>query len=282
MPGTNLRAQEKGRELPADTLIFDLEDSVAPDAKSDARQTVCAAISQGGYGDRELVVRANGLDTPWGEDDLRAAASSGADAVLLPKVSDPDEILAAVAIVEDAGGNPGIWTMMETARGILAAPEIADAHPRLAVMCMGLEDLAKELRADNSGDRTAMLYVLERAVLAARAAGRSILDAVYRDIPDDAGFVAACAQGRALGFDGKQCIHPRQIGPANAAFAPAPEQVTEAGRIIEAFERANAKGEGVALLDGQLIEALHVAEARRIVAYADAIAARDKVGGKSL
>jgi citrate lyase subunit beta/citryl-CoA lyase len=282
MPGTNLRAQEKGRELPADTLIFDLEDSVAPDAKSDARQTVCAAISQGGYGDRELVVRANGLDTPWGEDDLRAAASSGADAVLLPKVSDPDEILAAVAIVEDAGGNPGIWTMMETARGILAAPEIADAHPRLAVMCMGLEDLAKELRADNSGDRTAMLYVLERAVLAARAAGRSILDAVYRDIPDDAGFVAACAQGRALGFDGKQCIHPRQISPANAAFAPAPEQVTEAGRIIEAFERANAKGEGVALLDGQLIEALHVAEARRIVAYADAIAARDKVGGKSL
>lgn len=274
MPGSNARALEKGRSLPADVLIFDLEDSVAPDSKAAARDQVLVALKAGSYGARELVVRVNGLDTPWGADDMRAAAAAGAHAVLLPKVQAPAEIAAAGGILDGTGQATRLWAMMETARGVLAAPEIAAAHGRLALFAMGLEDFAKELHADNAPPRTAMLYALERTVLVARAFGLGVLDGVYPAFTDDDGFRAACDQGRALGFDGKQLIHPRQVAIANDAFAPSPEAVDAARRVISAFEDARARGEGVAVLDGRMVEALHVAEARALVAYAEAIAAR--------
>ncbi len=273
MPGTNGRAHEKAKTLAADVLIFDLEDSVAPDAKDDARDQVCAAIAAGGFGRREIVIRVNAMDTPWAEADLRAAAATGAHGVVLPKVSGPDDVRAAGDLLDAEGATAGLWAMVETARAVLAAPEIAAAHSRLALFTMGLEDLAKELRAEVDGARTSMLYALERSLLAARAHGLGAIDAVYPAFSDDAGFAAACAQGRGLGFDGKQVIHPRQIAPANAAFAPSAEAVIEAKRMIAVFGQAAAKGEHVAVLDGRMVEALHVAEAQRVVAFAEAVAA---------
>jgi citrate lyase subunit beta/citryl-CoA lyase len=275
MPGSNERALEKGKTLAADVLIFDLEDSVAVDAKAGARDRVCAALAGGGYGARELVVRVNGLDTPWGADDIAAAASAGASAVLLPKVTSAADIIAAGNALEGTGTAARLWAMMETARGILDAPALAGAHGRLDLFAMGLEDFAKELHADNAAPRTAMLYALERVVLVARAFGLGVLDGVYPAFTDDNGFAAACAQGRALGFDGKQLIHPRQVAAANAAFAPSAEDVAEARRLIAAFDAARATGAGVAVLDGKMVEALHVATARTLIAYAEAIAARD-------
>lgn len=275
MPGSNERAIEKGKSLAADVLIFDLEDSVAPDAKTEARARITVALAAGGYGERELVVRVNGLDTPWGEDDLRAAAAAGASAVLLPKVTGVEEVRTAGQLLENTGKATKLWAMMETARGVLAAPEIAEAHPSLGLFAMGLEDLAKELRADNAPPRTAMLYALERTVLAARACGLGVLDGVYPVFTDEDGFSEACAQSRMLGFDGRQLIHPRQIPIANAAFAPSQDAVAEARRMIEAFDEARARGYGVAVLDGRMVEALHVAEARALVAYAETVAARD-------
>jgi citrate lyase subunit beta/citryl-CoA lyase len=275
MPGGNERALEKGKALPADVLIFDLEDSVAADAKIAARERVCAALVAGGYGARELVVRVNGLDTPWGADDIAAAAAAGADAVLLPKVTRAEDIAAAGAALDASGTPAHLWAMMETARGILDAPAIADAHPRLVLFAMGLEDFAKELHADNAAPRTAMLYALERVVLVARAFGLGVLDGVYPAFTDDDGLAAACAQGRALGFDGKQLIHPRQIDAANAAFAPSAENVAQARELIAAFEAARAAGAGVAVHNGKMVEALHVSAARNLIAFAEAIAARD-------
>jgi citrate lyase subunit beta/citryl-CoA lyase len=274
VPGTNDRAIDKARGLGCDVVIFDLEDSVAPDAKQDARDRVVAALAEGDYGGRELVIRLNGLDTPWGADDLAAAAATTADALLLPKVTGPDIIVRAGKMIEDAGGGQRLWAMMETARGILAAPEIAQADPRLAVLAMGLEDFAKELHADNAAPRTAMLYALERCVLVGRAFGLGLLDGVYPAFGDDDGFKAACAQGAMLGFDGKQLIHPRQIEAANAAFAPSPKAVEQARRLIAAFEAARARGDGIAQLDGTMIEALHVARARDLVAFAEAMEAK--------
>ena len=273
MPGTNARAHEKAKTLAADVLIFDLEDSVAPDAKEAARAQVGAAIAAGGFGRREIVVRVNAMDTPWAEADLRAAAASGVHGVLLSKVSGPDDVRAAGDLLEAEGAGARLWAMVETARAVLAAPEIAAAHARLTLFTMGLEDLAKELRAEVDGARTAMLYALERSLLAARANGLGAIDAVYPAFADDAGFAAVCAQGRGLGFDGKQVIHPRQIAPANAAFAPSGAAVIEAKRMIAAFGEAAGRGEHVAVVDGRMVEALHVAEARRIVDFADAIAA---------
>ena len=273
MPGTNARAHDKAKTLAADVLIFDLEDSVAPDAKEAARAQVCAAIAAGGFGRREIVVRVNAMDTPWAATDLRAAAASGAHGVVLPKVSGPDDVRVAGDLLEAEGAGARLWAMVETARAVLAAPEIAAAHARLSLFTMGLEDLAKELRAEVDGARTAMLYALERSLLAARANGLGVIDAVYPAFADDAGFAAACAQGRGLGFDGKQVIHPRQIVPANAAFTPSAAAVSEAKGMIAAFAEAAEKGEHVAVLDGRMVEALHVAEARRIVEFADSIAA---------
>jgi citrate lyase subunit beta/citryl-CoA lyase len=272
MPGSNTRAHEKARELAADVVIFDLEDSVAPEAKPDARDQVGAAIAAGGFGRREIAIRVNAMDTPWAEDDLRAAAACQAGAVVLPKVSGPDDVRAAADLLDREGAEAALWAMVESAAAVQAVQEIAAAHGRLAMLTMGLEDLAKELKVEMDGARTALLYALERSVLAARAAGLGIIDAVYPAFTDDEGFAAACAQGRMLGFDGKQVIHPRQVGPANAAFSPAQDKVADARRMVEAFEAAAAQGEHVAVLDGRMVEALHVEEARRLLALNEAIA----------
>jgi citrate lyase subunit beta/citryl-CoA lyase len=276
MPGSNGRALEKGRALAADGLILDLEDAVAPSAKEDARRLVVEAVGRGGYGFRELVVRVNGLATPWGAEDLAAAARSGADAVLLPKVEGAAEVRAAVAALEAAGAPPSLdlWCLIETPRGVLAAAEIAAASPRLACLVLGTSDLVKDLRARHTPARTEVLASLGLVLLAARAHGLAALDGVHLDLADEAGFEAACRQGRDLGFDGKTLVHPKTIDVANRIFSPAPAEVEAARRLIAAHAEAEAAGRGVAVVDGRLVEALHVAEARRVLALADAIAAR--------
>jgi citrate lyase subunit beta/citryl-CoA lyase len=275
MPGANPRALEKARELPADGLIFDLEDAVAPDAKETAREAVAAALAQGGYGKRELVLRVNALDTEWGEDDLRAAASMPLDAVLLPKVESAERVRETVARLDRAGAPPGlvVWCMIETPRGVLAAAEIAGASSRVAALVMGTSDLTKDLRAYDTPGREPLLTSLGLVLLAARAYGLTALDGVHLDLADEAGFAAFCAQGRALGFDGKTLIHPKQIAPANAAFAPSMEEIAQARKIIAAHAAALTAGKGIVVVDGRLIENLHVKAARDTVALAEAIAA---------
>ena len=275
MPGANPRALEKARELPADGLIFDLEDAVAPDARETAREAVAAALAQGGYGKRELVLRVNALDTEWGEDDLRAAASMPLDAVLLPKVESAERVRETVARLDRAGAPPGlvVWCMIETPRGVLAAAEIAGASSRVAALVMGTSDLTKDLRAYDTPGREPLLTSLGLVLLAARAHGLAALDGVHLDLADEAGFAALCAQGRALGFDGKTLIHPKQIAPANAAFAPSMEEIAQARKIIAAHAAALTAGKGIVVVDGRLIENLHVKAARDTVALAEAIAA---------
>jgi len=275
MPGANPRALEKARELPADGLIFDLEDAVAPDAKETAREAVAAALAQGGYGKRELVLRVNALDTEWGEDDLRAAASMPLDAVLLPKVESAERVRETVARLDRAGAPPGlvVWCMIETPRGVLAAAEIAGASSRVAALVMGTSDLTKDLRAYDTPGREPLLTSLGLVLLAARVHGLAALDGVHLDLADEAGFAALCAQGRALGFDGKTLIHPKQIAPANAAFAPSMEEIAQARKIIAAHAAALTAGKGIVVVDGRLIENLHVKAARDTVALAEAIAA---------
>jgi citrate lyase subunit beta/citryl-CoA lyase len=280
MPGANARALEKSRELPADGLIFDLEDAVAPDAKDMARANVAAALGQGGYGRRELVLRVNALDTEWGEGDVAAAARLPLDAVLLPKVESAERVRETVARLGHAGASPGlaVWCMIETPRGVLAAAEIATASPRVAALVMGTSDLTTDLRARETPDRLPLLTSLQLVLLAARAHGLAALDGVHLNLADDDGFAAACAQGRAIGFDGKTLIHPKQIAPANAAFAPAAEEIAQAGKIIAAHQAALAAGKGIAVVDGRLIENLHVAAAQRTVALAEAIAELEPPG----
>ena len=270
MPGANARALEKSRGLPADGLIFDLEDAVAPDAKNAARANVAAAVGQGGYGRRELVLRVNPLDSEWGEADLAAAASLPLDAVLLPKVESAETVRETAARLSAAPGLE-IWCMIETPRGVLAAAEIA-AAPLVAALAMGTSDLTKDLQARETPDRAPLLTSLGLVLLAARALGLAALDGVHLDLADDEGFAAACAQGRALGFDGKTLIHPKQIAPANTAFAPSAEEIARARKIIAAHQAALAAGKGIAVVDGRLIENLHVAGAQRTLALAEAIA----------
>ncbi|HZP35391.1 MAG TPA: CoA ester lyase [Methylomirabilota bacterium] len=271
MPGSNARALEKARTLPADALILDLEDAVAPEAKAAARAQVLAAVGAGGYGPREVIVRVNPAGTPWGADDLAAVAHAPVDAVLLPKVESPETVTAALAVL---GPAPAVWCMLETPRGILNAAAIAGASPRVGALVMGTSDLTKALQARSRHDRLPLLASLEICLLAARAAGISALDGVHLDLDDDEGFTAACRQAADLGFDGKTLIHPRQVAIANQAFAPAPAEVDWARRVIAAHAEAAAAGRGVAVLDGRLIENLHVDDARRVLALADAIAAR--------
>ncbi|MCF3628399.1 CoA ester lyase [Thalassospiraceae bacterium LMO-SO8] len=274
MPGSNARALEKGRTLAADGLILDMEDAVAPDAKQTARDQITAAIKEGGYGARELIVRTNGLDGPWGEDDLKAAAKMGAHAVLLPKVESKAMVDQAIAIL-DAAGAPAdlpIWAMMETPLGMLHAEEIAFSSPRLQCLVMGTSDLAKDLRAQHTPDRIPFITSLGLCLLAARAAKIAILDGVHLDLADDAGFMASCRQGRELGMDGKTLIHPKTIAMANEAFSPSEDEIAWSKRIIEAHAEAEKEGKGVVLVDGKLIENLHVEGAKQMVAMADAIA----------
>jgi len=273
VPGSNSRALQKARGLPADGLILDLEDAVAPDAKENARAIVATALADGGYGRRELVLRVNALDTPWGHADLTAAATMPIDAVLLPKVESADRVRLTVSLLDTLGAPERIpvWCMLETSLGILYAREIAAASPRLAALVLGTSDLTKDLHALSTRDRLPLLASLGLATLAARAHGLAILDGVHLDLSDDEGFVASCRQGRELGFDGKTLIHPKQIAPANAAFAPSAEEVAWSRRIIAAHAEAAAAGKGVVLVDGRLIETLHVENARRLVALAEEI-----------
>jgi len=274
MPAANERALEKAKTIPADALIFDLEDAVAPDAKESARANAVAAAGSGEYGNREITIRANGLDTPWGADDLAAAATSGAAAVVIPKVASTDD-LDEVARRLDASGAPAeltIWAMIETPTAILDIRSIA-AHERVDVLVMGTNDLAKELRTGSSVDRQPLLPHLAQAVLGAREAGKVIVDGVYNDVRDAEGFLAEAEQGRVIGFDGKTLVHPSQVEPANDVWAPTEEDVEFSRRVIEAFETAEAEGQGVITVDGRMIENLHVDNARRVLAVADAIAA---------
>jgi citrate lyase subunit beta/citryl-CoA lyase len=273
MPGANARALDKARELPADGLIFDLEDAVAPDAKEAARGNVAEALARGGYGGRELVLRVNALDTEWGEADLAATLPMPLDAVLLPKVESAERVRESLAVLDHAGAHTelAIWCMIETPKGVLAAAEIAAASPRVAALAMGTSDLTKDLRARDMPDRLPLMMSLQWVLLAARAHGLAALDGVHLDLADEPGFVALCAQARALGFDGKTLIHPKQIAPANAAFAASEGEVVQARKIIAAHAEAQAVGKGIVVVDGRLVENLHVEAARRTLALAEAI-----------
>lgn len=270
MPGSNARALEKAKTLPADALILDLEDAVAPDMKATARDQVCAAVQAGGYGGRELIIRTNSLDTPWGRDDVIAAAKAGPDAVLLPKVESAEQVRTVDSLLREYGApaTTAIWCMMETPKGILHAEGIAAASPRLGALVMGTSDLVKDLNAQHTAMRLPVITALGLCLLAARAYGLAVLDGVYLDLDDDAGFEASCRQGLELGFDGKTLIHPKTIAAANRVFAPTPEQVAHAHKIIAAFEAAMGEGKAVVLVDGKLVENLHVEQAKKLAALA--------------
>lgn len=276
MPASNPRALEKARTLDADAYIFDLEDAVQPDAKAAARAAAVATVAAGGLGASLRIIRINGAGTPWYNADVAAAATSGAEAVLLPKVQGVEDVTALASALEAAGApdNLAIWAMIETPRAVLAAEQIAKAHPRLTTLTMGLADLAKDMRAQHIPGRATMFYALSHTVMAARAAGRAILDGVHIDIKDEQGLMADCAMGRAMGFDGKTLIHPSQISAANRGFAPTRAEVETAVRMIAAYELALEQGKGVAVLDGKMVEVLHVEEARRLLALAEAIGQR--------
>jgi len=275
MPGANARALDKARNLAADGLILDMEDAVSPDAKDLAREQIVAALTQGGYGRREIIVRVNGLETAWGHDDVAAVAKIGASAILFPKVESPEQIHAAVDALDRAGAPADlpIMIMAETPLGILNINAITGASPRLAAIVMGTSDLAKELRIRHTPDRIGFLSSLSLCVLAARAHNVDILDGVYLDLKNDEGFRAACEQGRDMGFDGKTLIHPNQLAIANEVFAPAEKDISTAQEMIAAWEQARAEGKGVAVVNGKLVENLHVDEARRTLAVAESIQA---------
>ena len=275
IPGSNLRAMEKAKALAADALIFDLEDAVAPDAKRDARAQVVNAVKAGGYGRREIIIRVNGLNTPWGYADLVAASTAGANAVLLPKTENVESVRQAQTVMaaSDAPDDLDIWCMMETPRAVLNAEAIAGSSPRVACFVMGTSDLVNDLHAQHTRDRLPVVTSLGLCILAARAFGLAILDGVHLDLDDMAGFEAACRQGHEMGFDGKTLIHPKTLEIANRVFAPRPEDVAWAERIIAAHGAALAEGKGIVVVDGKLIENLHVLNARRLVDLAAAIAA---------
>lgn len=275
VPGNNARAQEKARGLAADALIFDLEDSVAPDAKVAARGQIAAALKAGGYGKRELILRVNGPSTPWQDDDLRFAVTLPMDGVLLPKVTSADDVLAAEAVLAGPGLKQRmvLWAMMEVPLAFMRAEAIAAATPRLAALVMGTEDLGKDLRSRVKPDRAPLMTALQLCVLAARAHGLDPLDSVSPDFKNLDAFSAACQQGRDLGFAGKTLIHPDQIAPANTAFAPSAEEIAAARRVVEAFAAAKGEGRSVASLDGRMVEQLHADEAQQVLDLSAAIAA---------
>lgn len=273
MPAANERALEKAKQIPADALILDLEDAVAPDSKEQARANAVAAAQSGAYGSREITIRCNGLVTPWGADDLAAAATSGTAAVVIPKVGSAGA-LDEIAERLDAAGAPAelsIWAMVETPTAIIDIRSIA-GHPRVEVLVMGTNDLAKELRTGTAHARSPLIPHLALALLGAREAGKVILDGVFNDVRDPEGFLLEAEQGKALGFDGKTLVHPSQVEPANEIWAPSDDEVEHARRVIAAFEAASAEGRGVITVDGRMIENLHVDNALRVLAVAEAIA----------
>lgn len=271
MPGANERAMEKAKTLPADALILDLEDAVAPDAKVEARKRVCAAASSGEYGKREIAIRVNAADTEWHTDDIAAAVAAGPDAILVPKVNSAAAVLALEASLASAPSRTALWAMVETPEAMLNASAIASASERLTVLVMGTNDLANELHAEHVPGRAPLLTGLSLCLLAARAAGKVILDGVYNNVKDMDGFESECLQGRQFGFDGKTLIHPSQLEPCNRIFAPSEAEVEKSRRIIEAFAQAQADGRGVVTVDGRMIENLHVRNAERILAMVSAI-----------
>lgn len=272
MPASNPRALEKAKALLADGFIFDLEDAVAPDQKPAARSAAVQAAQSGSYGAREVLIRVNGLGTQWAEADLAAVAQSGADGVVLPKVSSAADIEVAARILLRSGAPStlALWAMIETPRGVQAVDAIADGNqtqgiPKLAGIIIGTADLAKELRCHHPVDRAPMLYALSRCVLAARASGISVIDGPHFHLDDEEGLTASCQQGRALGFDGRSLIHPKQIAIANAAYSPSADELSSAQRIVAAYQQARSEGRGIVTVEGRLIEALHVQQAERLL-----------------
>jgi citrate lyase subunit beta/citryl-CoA lyase len=281
MPGSNARALDKAKTLPADGLILDLEDAVAPDQKDLARQQIIAAVKAGGYGSREVIVRINSLSGPWGQADLAEIAKLKVDALLIPKVSSPGDVMTAARALREAGADESIrlWAMMETPQAILNADSIvrtaADPASRLSVMVMGTNDLARETRARQIPGRAPMLAWLSQCILAARAYGVDILDGVFGDIQDQDGFRSECEQGRDMGMDGKTLIHPGQISPCNEVFSPSAAEVDWAGKILAAFNLPENSDKGAISLDGRMIERLHADIATRTMQLAEAIARLD-------
>jgi citrate lyase subunit beta/citryl-CoA lyase len=274
LPGSNARALEKARTLPADVVILDLEDSVAPEMKAEARAMACAAAAEGGFGSRELVIRANGLDTPWGADDLAAAAGAGCDAVLVPKVASPADLAAYRRAL---GAGPTLWAMIETCAAVFALDALGEASrgEGVAGWVIGTNDLVKEMRCRPGADRAPLLSALAMSVMAARAHGLGILDGVYNDIPDLVGLERECGQAADLGFDGKSLIHPTHLEIANRVFAPEPEAVAWARTVAAAFDLPDNAGKGVLKVEGRMVERLHLEQARRLIAVAEAIAAHE-------
>jgi len=272
-PGDNKRALEKGREVPADILILDLEDGVSPDSKNTARDNISSILEEGGYGHREVGVRINGIGSKWHEKDVAAVAKSSANMVVVPKVETAEsvETLANLLKIKGAPLNMRIWCMIETARGVLNVNLIAAAHPRVGALLIGSADLTKDLRAKHVEGRMPLITSIQLCILAARASGITILDSPFFDLSDDEGFLESCRQGRDMGFDGKTLLHPKTIAGANEIFGPSEEEISWAHKIKAAHETALSEGKGVTLVDGQLVEALHVEEAQRLVRMAKTI-----------
>ncbi|WP_430422645.1 HpcH/HpaI aldolase/citrate lyase family protein [Phenylobacterium sp.] len=274
LPASNARALEKARSLACDTVILDLEDAVAPDAKAEARESAIAAVRAGGFGDREVVIRANGLDTPWGADDLAAAAKVRPDAVLIPKVSHPEDL---AVIRTTLGGELPIWAMIETCAAMFRLDALGAESVNVGVEAwvIGSNDLAKEMRCQLTVDREPLITALSLSLMAARAHRLTIIDGVFNDIGDEGGLARQCAQAAAFGFDGKSLIHPSQIAAANAAFTPDASAVAWARTVVSAFEQPESAGKGVLKVDGRMVERLHYSEAQRLIGVAEAIAARE-------
>ena len=277
MPGANERALEKAKTIDADALILDLEDSVAPDAKAQGRDNVCAAVRSGEYGHRELAIRVNSIGTEWHDDDVAAAAAAGPDAILVPKVESAEQVRQLVAAMEAAGApdHTQLWAMIETPRALLHAEEIAAAHDRLTVIVMGTNDIVNETYGLHvPGRNPVVLTALSWTLIAVRAAGKVVIDGVYNDVRNEDGFLAEARQGREMGFDGKTLIHPSQVEPANEAFSPSDADIERAQGLIAAFEEAKAAGAGVATYNNKLVEELHVRDAQRILAFSEALSSR--------
>lgn len=274
VPAANARALEKARSLPADALIVDLEDAIAPAAKDSARSAAAAAIRAGGFGHRELCLRINGLDSPWGEADLQVAAELPLAALVLPKLEQPEDVRRAAAALDRAGSSARLWCMIESPRAVLKLEELAGSSPRIEALVLGTSDLQKELRALPTPDRAPLAFALSKTVLVARALSLVALDGVHLDLDDAAGFEATCLQGRALGFDGRTLIHPKTIDAANRIYGPSAAEIESARRVVAAYREAVEAGQGVAVLEGKLIEALHRTMAERVLAMAEAIEAQ--------